>query len=91
MTFLAIMLRFLIILFLLIYILYRLLWKDNRNRNQRTKGQKSIRNEEMVKDPVCGTYVSLDLAIPAKKEGRTYHFCSKECRNKFLKDPTQDA
>jgi len=34
----------------------------------------------MVKDPVCGTYVSPQTAFSARNE----FFCSEECRTKFL-------
>jgi len=40
--------------------------------------------EEMVQDPVCGTWVPVGQAVslPGKKE--TLYFCSSECRDKFL-------
>ena len=34
---------------------------------------------KLVRDPVCGTYVSPDSAI---SEGNEY-FCSEKCRNEF--------
>ena len=39
--------------------------------------------EEMVQDPVCGTWVpaSQAVSLPAGKETR--YFCSEECREKF--------
>jgi uncharacterized protein len=39
--------------------------------------------EEMVQDPVCGTWVPAGqaLSLPAGKETR--YFCSEECRDKF--------
>jgi len=47
--------------------------------------------EEMVQDPVCGTWVPVGQAIslPGEKEPR--YFCSNECREKFLqKQPEND-
>ncbi len=38
----------------------------------------------MVKDPQCGIYVATDLAITAKSKNQTLHFCSEDCRDKFL-------
>jgi hypothetical protein len=34
---------------------------------------------KLVRDPVCGTYVSPDLAI---SDGNTY-FCSEKCRHEY--------
>ena len=44
----------------------------------------------MERDPVCGMVLK-----PGQEEanlayqGRTYHFCSAECRDLFLKSPAQ--
>ena len=35
-------------------------------------------------DPVCGTYVSIDSSLKKIVGGKVYHFCSPECRDKFL-------
>ncbi len=49
-------------------------------------------------DPVCGMKVDLETAKHhAVHDGRTYYFCSKGCKDKFVKDPgtyvdkTEDA
>ena len=86
MSFMVILLRVLVVLFLLGYLLYRLLWKSPDQKKRRSAPS----NEEMVKDPLCGTYVSLNLALPGKKDGRKYYFCSRECRDKFLNSRSQD-
>ena len=39
---------------------------------------------QMIKDPQCGMYVATDLAVTAKVNGETFHFCSEECRNHFI-------
>jgi YHS domain-containing protein len=38
---------------------------------------------ELMKDPVCGTYVSTALSITRAVNGEMVHFCSKECRDKY--------
>ncbi len=38
----------------------------------------------MVKDPVCGMEVDMKKAIKLVKGGKTYYFCSNNCKNKFL-------
>ena len=42
----------------------------------------------MEKDPVCG--MSIDpqrAAAVSEHQGRTYYFCSEECKQKFDRDP----
>ena len=45
-----------------------------------------------AKDPVCG--MSVDKKSPAdtaKHDGKTFHFCSKGCAQKFRANPKQFA
>ena len=42
-------------------------------------------NQKLVRDPVCGMHVAEGLALPLKREGELVHFCSAECRDKYLK------
>jgi YHS domain-containing protein len=39
---------------------------------------------ELKKDPSCGTYISAATAIKQTVGGQTYHFCSAECRDKYV-------
>jgi YHS domain-containing protein len=38
---------------------------------------------KLVKDPVCGTFVSPRTALSVTTAGSTHYFCSEECRTKF--------
>ncbi len=38
---------------------------------------------ELKKDPVCGTYVSVDAAVTQKINGELVHFCSTACRDRY--------
>jgi len=38
---------------------------------------------EMVKDPVCGSYVAIDEAVSLKKNGTDVYFCSERCLEKY--------
>ena len=38
---------------------------------------------KLVKDPVCGTFVSPRAALSATAFGSTHYFCSEECRATF--------
>ncbi len=39
---------------------------------------------DMVQDPVCGSYISLNHALALKRDGKTIYFCSEKCQNKFI-------
>ena len=38
---------------------------------------------KLVKDPVCGTFVSPRSALSVTTSGSTHYFCSEDCRAKF--------
>lgn len=38
---------------------------------------------ELRQDPVCGTYVAANASVTRVVEGRTLHFCSASCRDKY--------
>jgi uncharacterized protein len=39
--------------------------------------------ESLHKDPVCGTFVAPSAAWQKASGGKTYYFCSTQCRDKF--------
>jgi YHS domain-containing protein len=46
---------------------------------------------DLVRDPVCGTFVARDRAITARVGGDTRFFCSDACRDTALAGPTPKA
>ena len=42
------------------------------------------RSGKLVKDPICGTYVTQDKSISTSRGSEMFHFCSEDCREKFL-------
>lgn len=40
-----------------------------------------------IVDPVCGMRIEPGTDITAEHEGETYHFCSTQCRDRFLEEP----
>lgn len=40
------------------------------------------------KDPICGTFVSENVAKTLSSGGKTHHFCSDECLKKFAEQST---
>lgn len=41
-------------------------------------------NQKLVRDPVCGMHLAAEIAVPLKQGGEVLHFCSVECRDRFL-------
>jgi len=80
-----------VIVALVCYVLYRLFMNDNKKKAEKEAQQKKKRVDsgEMVKDPVCGTYVEKDSAITVRNGEQTLHFCSYECRQKYIDSVTE--
>jgi|ERR1039458_4405923 YHS domain-containing protein len=45
---------------------------------------------EMVRDPVCGMFVSTELSHQLGRGGDTLHFCSRECLEKYQKQKDRE-
>lgn len=43
------------------------------------------RRGHMVRDPVCGMFVSTELSHRLNEGGETLHFCSEECLERYQK------
>jgi YHS domain-containing protein len=41
---------------------------------------------EMVRDPVCGMFVSTEVSHRLTRGKETLHFCSRECLEQYQKD-----
>lgn len=81
----------LIFLGIALYALYRLFANDFfKRREVDAQAEKEERDAkiaagDMVKDPECGTFVSIEDSISVRDGERVFYFCSYECRDKFLK------
>ena len=42
-----------------------------------------VREAEMVRDPVCGTWIDRGMAVLASRDGETVPVCSDECRRRL--------
>lgn len=81
----------LILLAAFIYFGYRLL-KGPVGALLKGKSQPSDDEEtspadaDLIKDPQCGVYFMKQKGVEARVDGRTLHFCSPACRDKYVKD-----
>ena len=50
---------------------------------QASSPAESLKPESLKRDPVCGTFVASSTALQKDKNGKTFFFCSQECRDKF--------
>jgi uncharacterized protein len=80
----------LLIIFGLGYLAYRVVrsWMATQFLDkQQTKNQKPQPIEDiMIKDPYCGAYFPQRQGETLRYDGQDLFFCSKECRDKFIKE-----
>ena len=77
-----------VLIFVLVaYALYRLFMNDRKNKEDDSSREKEhlVATGEMVKDPVCGAYVEAEGGITVRNGEKVIHFCSYECREKYIK------
>ncbi len=64
------------------------------NSRREAAGQGSgdaLKQQRLVRDPVCGTHVAEVLAIPLREGSQVSYFCSPECRDKYLRQTQRKA
>ena len=78
------LIRFILTLIIL-YLLYRLvrgILRITGNRSNRI-AERSVKEEDLVEDPVCHTYVPISEALKLTIEDRAVYFCTRECLEKY--------
>ena len=83
----------LLVILALLYLGYRLFKALvlPQKSTRRTRGEEGLTeiDDVMVKDPFCGTYFPQQKAVKGVLKGKTYYFCSTECRDKFLESASK--
>lgn len=76
-----------IILIFVVYQIYKAVRRELGRPEQvnRTKDDSAI-TAELVEDPVCHTYCPKNEALMAGMDGKSYYFCSEECKKKFIEE-----
>ena len=78
-----------ILLGILILLIARAFWRvlDGvlEGAGGRSRARTNAPGVRLVRDPVCGTYVTPRAALSLQSGGQTYHFCSEQCRSEFAR------
>lgn len=81
----------LLLLAICAFVVWKLFAGDKRYKESKAKAAEKdntaelIASGEMVKDPVCGAYVSKNSDIRVRQGDVVLNFCSYECRENYLK------
>ncbi|MDP2847937.1 MAG: transcriptional regulator [Humidesulfovibrio sp.] len=76
----------LLILAICAFVVWKLFVGDKRWKETKAQEKKEdlVASGEMVKDPVCGAYVSKNSDIRVRQGDVLLNFCSYDCREKYL-------
>ena len=75
----------LLILTVLFFFLYKLLFGRKKLRPKSGLGGRVTPKQDiLIEDPVCHTYVPKSQAVSLDQGEKIYYFCSKQCRESFL-------
>lgn len=61
-----------------------LLWPLLERRALRPGPPREVVRDELVKDPVCQTYVVRSRAVNRREAGEDHYFCSAECARRYV-------
>lgn len=70
------------------FVVWKLFMGDKRFKEKKAQeavAEPKINPGEMVKDPVCGAYVSKNSDIRVRQGDVVHNFCSYDCREAYLK------
>ena len=69
----------------LVYRIARSWFRSLSGPGQQDTGEESPQEAELIQDPQCGTYFLKQRGVTAQVGGQTLYFCSKTCRDMYLK------
>ena len=77
-----------VLLIIVVYKLLRgLLKKISVSENSEVPGDQIA--ADLVQDPQCGAYILPAQGVSARVGGKTFHFCSESCKDKFLLEQSE--
>jgi len=77
----------LVVAAIVLYLLYRVgrsLFRPSGRAS--LPGRHNPGGEDLVEDPVCGSYVPEGSALKMSVNGRKVYFCSRDCLDKYKKE-----
>jgi len=78
-------LRFVLWLLLATWLARKILgWLVGNPQQAEPRSVPSASGRPLYRDPVCGTHVAPEISQTIEYAGQQYHFCSAECRARFL-------
>jgi|SRR5215470_11624782 len=60
--------------------------RDASGAGQNQPVQDTPANKRLVRDPFCGMHVAEELAVPVRMGNELVHFCSQDCRDRYLNE-----
>jgi len=72
------------------YVLFRLFANDRKKREDKIQQKEAqeeaqkVEDGNLVRDPICGTYVEKESSISVRDGEHVEHFCSHDCRDKYI-------
>ncbi len=82
----------LLVIIIILYLAYRALkYRLHINmtpKSKYSKGSERQIDDIMVKDPMCEVYFPKRSGIPLTIDGKTFYFCSNDCKEKFMSKET---
>jgi YHS domain-containing protein len=74
----------LVVAAIVLYLLYRVVRTLFRPSGRASvPGRPNPGGEDLVEDPVCGSYVPEGSALKTSVNGRNVYFCSRDCLEKY--------
>ena len=79
----------LVLLFVLVMLVLRAIWRvlsgivDGVSRPVGGRSGPPERGVQMVRDPVCGTFLPPENAVTLAERGSVRYFCSEKCRDAY--------
>lgn len=73
-----------IILFYLLYKIINVFQSKHVKNDDYQFNSSSTEAEDLVKDPVCNTYIPRSQAYKREISGKDYYFCSKQCGDRHI-------
>jgi hypothetical protein len=80
------LLLYVLVLFFLLTVLrgFRIFFRAVFPKNEVPRpGPRGVLEGEMVRDPVCGTWLDRRLAVAARRGAETVPVCSEDCRRRL--------